>query len=230
MLARETAHGWRHATLVVARPDRGPLVGARRSAAGGAVAAGRRPAMASRWRPARRRTGRCGRLRRLARRQRGGVGSAAEAAVGGGRRPPRRVAGASMTAISASLGTVSPSWTRIGRERALERRRDLGVDLVGDDLDDRLVLVDVVADLLEPLPDGPLGDALAELGHRHRGHGLILLAGPLHRDRATGCLTVVSPIRGFRDTAKSQDGRAFEPAVLVSSPPARSVDVRSPGW
>src|SRR6185436_16103355 len=52
----------------------------------------------------------------------------------------------------------------------LERRRDLRVDLVGHDLDQRLVLGDMIARLLQPLPDRPLGDALAELGHRHLGH------------------------------------------------------------
>ena len=56
------------------------------------------------------------------------------------------------------------------REDARERRRHLGIDLVGDDLEQRLVLLDGVAWLLEPLADRPLGDALAELGHRHLGH------------------------------------------------------------
>ncbi len=42
--------------------------------------------------------------------------------------------------------------------------RDLGVDLVGRDLEERLVDRDTVADLLEPTCDGALGDALAELG------------------------------------------------------------------
>ena len=44
-------------------------------------------------------------------------------------------------------------------------RRDLGVDLVGGDLDDRLVLVDPVARLLRPLEDDALGDRLAHRGH-----------------------------------------------------------------
>ena len=55
-------------------------------------------------------------------------------------------------------------------EGAFERRRDFGVDLVGDDLEERLVLGDVVAGLLEPLADRAFGDALAELGHGHLGH------------------------------------------------------------
>ena len=46
-----------------------------------------------------------------------------------------------------------------------DRRRHLGVDLVGRHLEQRLVLGDLVADLLEPLRDRALGDGLAELGH-----------------------------------------------------------------
>ena len=55
-------------------------------------------------------------------------------------------------------------------EDAGERRRDLGVHLVGDDLEQRLVLGDGVAGLLEPASDRALSHALAELGHRHLGH------------------------------------------------------------
>src|SRR5699024_2331669 len=46
-----------------------------------------------------------------------------------------------------------------------DRRRNLGVDLVGGDLEQRLVNLDGVADLLEPLGDGALGDGLAQLRH-----------------------------------------------------------------
>ncbi len=42
---------------------------------------------------------------------------------------------------------------------------DLGVDLVGRDLDEGLVCAHLLADLLEPAGDGALGDALAELRH-----------------------------------------------------------------
>jgi hypothetical protein len=48
-------------------------------------------------------------------------------------------------------------------------RRNLGVDLVGRDLDDVLVGLDRVALLLEPLGDGALDDGLAELRHLDLG-------------------------------------------------------------
>ncbi len=48
---------------------------------------------------------------------------------------------------------------------AADRRRDLGVDLVGRDLADRLVGLDPVADLDAPADDGALGDRHAHLGH-----------------------------------------------------------------
>ena len=55
-------------------------------------------------------------------------------------------------------------------QRAGHRRRHLGVDLVRRHLEQRLVGGDVVADLLEPLRDGALGDGLTELGQGHVGH------------------------------------------------------------
>ena len=48
-----------------------------------------------------------------------------------------------------------------------DRRRHLGVDLVGGHLEQRLVDRDLVADALQPLRDRALGDRLAQLGHRH---------------------------------------------------------------
>jgi hypothetical protein len=51
------------------------------------------------------------------------------------------------------------------RDRPARRRRDLGVDLVGRDLDDRLALLDLVAFGDVPLEDRALGDRLAHLGH-----------------------------------------------------------------
>ena len=49
-------------------------------------------------------------------------------------------------------------------------RRDLGVDLVGRDLEEDLVLRDGVAHLLVPAGDGSFGDGLAQLGHDDVGH------------------------------------------------------------
>ena len=57
---------------------------------------------------------------------------------------------------------------------ALERRWNFGVHLVGDDLEERLVLGHAVTGLLEPLADRSLGHALAQLGHGHLGHVTLL--------------------------------------------------------
>ena len=73
------------------------------------------------------------------------------------------------------ISTVSPSWTRIFDERAGDRRRDLGVDLVRRDLDERLVDLDGVALFLEPGEDRPLDDGLPHLRHLDLGGHVILL-------------------------------------------------------
>ena len=52
-------------------------------------------------------------------------------------------------------------------QHAGHRRRDLGVDLVGGHLQQRLVGLDVLALALEPARDCALGNALAELWHRY---------------------------------------------------------------
>ena len=52
-------------------------------------------------------------------------------------------------------------------QRAGHRRGDLGVDLVGRDLEQRLVDLDAVTDPLEPARHGPFGDGLAERRHLH---------------------------------------------------------------
>ena len=50
---------------------------------------------------------------------------------------------------------------------------DFGVDLVGGDLEERLVALDSVAGLLEPLGDGAFEDGFAHLGHEYIGrHGV----------------------------------------------------------
>ena len=50
-------------------------------------------------------------------------------------------------------------------EHAARRRRNLGVDLVRRNLEDRLVALHLIADLLQPLRQRPLGDRFAHLGH-----------------------------------------------------------------
>src|SRR5947208_13275876 len=58
------------------------------------------------------------------------------------------------------------------RQHAGHGRRDLSVDLIGRDLEQRLVPLDFLANLLEPLADRALGDRLAHLGHEdvYTGH------------------------------------------------------------
>ena len=85
----------------------------------------------------------------------------------------------------ADLDGFALSYKDLG-ENARLRRGDLGVDLVGRDLEDRLVPVHGLTDLLEPLGDGALGDGLTHLGHRHFGaHGRVRVRGaarpPLRR-------------------------------------------------
>ena len=59
------------------------------------------------------------------------------------------------------------------RQHARRGRGNLGVHLVGADLEDRLVALDRVAHLLHPPREGALGDGLAHLRHDHinLGHG-----------------------------------------------------------
>jgi hypothetical protein len=57
-------------------------------------------------------------------------------------------------------------------ERARGRRRDFDGDLVGLELDQRLVDRDGIAGLLEPAADGGLGDGLAERRNANFSHGL----------------------------------------------------------
>ena len=57
------------------------------------------------------------------------------------------------------------------------RRGNFGVDLVGGDFEQRLVALDLVTGLLEPLGDGAFENAFAHLGHDYiHCHGMFLLA------------------------------------------------------
>ena len=75
------------------------------------------------------------------------------------RTSPPAAAPSPMTARSAPTATVSSSLDEDLLQRAGDRRGDLGVDLVGRDLEQRLVDLHRVADVLQPAGDGALGDA-----------------------------------------------------------------------
>jgi hypothetical protein len=55
-------------------------------------------------------------------------------------------------------------------ENAVDGRRHVGVDLVGGDLEQRLVAGDALARLLQPADDRAFGQRLAHLRHDDLGH------------------------------------------------------------
>src|SRR5438270_362649 len=55
-------------------------------------------------------------------------------------------------------------------KHARQWRRDLGIDLVRDDLNQALVFLHLVSRLLQPFRDGSLGDRFTELRHLDGGH------------------------------------------------------------
>ncbi len=101
------------------------------------------------------------------------------------RRPPPPV---SITAMRVPTSTVSPSATSSSRTMPVAGDGHLGVDLVGRDLDDRLVRLDGLADLLAPGDDRALGHADSHLRHddideRSGTHGFL---PAISRRRACG--------------------------------------------
>src|SRR5579862_3966967 len=68
-------------------------------------------------------------------------------------------------------------------ESSVNVRRDLGVDLVGGDFEERLIDLNGIADLLEPSGDGALEDGFAHLGHDDFGDSAVSLSGPRSRLR-----------------------------------------------
>ena len=74
-----------------------------------------------------------------------------------------------MTATTVLIWTVEPSATLISLQHTGGGRRNLRVDLVGGDFEERLVALHGVARLLEPLGDGAFEDRLAHLGHDYIG-------------------------------------------------------------
>ena len=96
---------------------------------------------------------------------------------------PEFFPGPSITATTVWMGTVLPSWTRISRAHR-RPARNLGVDFVGGDFEQRLVALDFIAGLFQPLGDGALEDAFAHLGHddvdrqRQRSSPVLAFAAP----------------------------------------------------
>ncbi len=114
----------------------------------------------------------------------GGLGVARGGAVAGRRRWCRSGLGSRRCGASAARSRLEAGERLadlddvVGLDERLEDGAgdgggDLGVDLVGRDLDDRVALGDLVARLLVPLEDDALGDRLAHLGH----HEVERLAG-----------------------------------------------------
>src|SRR6185503_8852613 len=88
-------------------------------------------------------------------------------------------------------------------------RRNLGVHLVRGDLEERLVPLDRVADLLEPLGQRPLGDGLTHLGHHdvYACHRITLVASSARvfarGVRARSSPPAPAPLRSRRRTART---------------------------
>ncbi len=78
------------------------------------------------------------------------------------RRPPSP---SPMTPTTVLTCTVAPASTLISCRRAGGGRGDFGVNFVGGDFEQRLVALDFVAGLLEPLGDGSFEDRFPHLGH-----------------------------------------------------------------
>ena len=78
------------------------------------------------------------------------------------------VAGVDLRERRSDLHRLSVADDDLG-DRAGHLGRDLRVDLVGHHLEERVVLLDLVALLHQPALDGPLGYRLAELRHLDRG-------------------------------------------------------------
>ena len=94
------------------------------------------------------------------------------AAPASARRPPARRRGAGGCSPASPIdghhlvdGDGLPLLVADLQQRARGRAGDLGVDLVGRDLEQRLVALHLVAHLHQPAGDGALGDRLPHLGH-----------------------------------------------------------------
>ena len=136
------------------------------------------------------------------------------------------------------------------QQRPGRGRRHLGVDLVGGDLEQRLVGVDVLTLGLEPPGHGALGDALTEAGHGHgRRHGRCELlrlqmvrraerqnsgqVRQVSRARAGACRRAAGAPRRSPRTASGAGGSAARPRrgrppSCRSAAPPRSARRRGP--
>ena len=93
------------------------------------------------------------------------------------------------------------------------RRRNFGVNLVGGNLEQRLVALDELTGLLEPADDGPFGDRLPHLGHQDgRWHVRSGQSEPFHLIRSI-TLDIACVDTGTRHTEAL---RHREPLVIAS--------------
>ena len=100
-----------------------------------------------------------------------------------------RAATASGASITASTWLTADRLAFLRQnlhDDAGRRRGNLGVHLVGRDLQQRLVAVDLVADLLHPADDGALGDRFAHLGHHDIGGHVRALSLRMQRRAVRG--------------------------------------------
>ena len=95
-------------------------------------------------------------------------------------------------------------------EHAGRRRRNLRIDLVGRDLEQRLVAIDRLADLLHPADDRAFGDRLAHLGHQRRVWAYAFCQAPPRAGSAAKLLTCESPRRARRATPRRPPPRTSD--------------------
>src|SRR5580658_5654476 len=94
-------------------------------------------------------------------------------------------------------------------QHAAGRGRDLGVHLVGADLEQRLALGDLVTDLLEPLVHGALVDRFTHPGHDHFGHQFLQAWPPSAHTLVAACSTLGSGPALASSVARSTASFAF---------------------
>ena len=102
-------------------------------------------------------------------------------------------------------------------QHARGRRRDLGVHLVGRDLEERLVAIDRVADLLDPADDRAFRNRFAHLGH-HDGCGHRSFGPSSSRSNGSNvyiCIAAPCVACAASPTASANVGCAW--IVLISS-------------